>query len=329
MYYTGFFSWFFFFGFGYSGSTYDNLWFTKALITFLFLKKRHNSTALEIVQAVRKQLPQATNIVYFDTSYHRTLPKYSRTYPIDPKIASHNKLRRYGFHGISYQFIVNAVSKHLNKRPEDLNVIALHLGSGASACCIKNGHSFDTTMGLTPLSGLPGATRSGNVDPSLVFHYTHEAGKMSSLSTSHLHITTAEEILNKKSGWKALTGTTDFGEIVSRAEKGDDAAKLAFDIFVDRILSFVGSYYVKLHGEVDALVFAGGIGENSPAIRQAVVEAVECLGFSLGQGKNNNPGNEGVTGISSNSSKHKVLVCQTDEQLQMATDVIRWAGDRQ
>lgn len=174
-------------------------------------------------------------------------------------------------------------------------------------------------MGLTPLAGLPGATRSGDVDPSLVFHFTHDAGKLSPLSTKDMHLTTAEEILNKKSGWQAITGTTDFGAISSRAEEGDEACKLAFDIFVDRILGFVGNYYVKLGGEVDALVFAGGIGEKGGRLRAAIVSRLACLGFELNASTSGqNLGDEGVVEISNNTSKHKVLVCQTDEQAEMA-----------
>ncbi|KAK4951121.1 hypothetical protein LTR66_013886 [Elasticomyces elasticus] len=148
-------------------------------------------------------------------------------------------------------------------------------------------------MGLTPLSGLPGATRSGDVDPSLIFHFTHDAGRLSPASSKQMHITAAEEILNKKSGWRALAGTTDFGAISARAEKGGDgdeaaAAKLAFDIFCDRILGFVGSYYVKLDGRVDALVFAGGIGEKGWLLRRRVAAGLACLGFELDGAKNEN-----------------------------------------
>jgi acetate kinase len=281
---------------------------------------RHNAPALAIIHEARKQLPKATNIVYFDTTFHATIPKYIYTYAIDPKIAQHNKLRRYGFHGISYKFILHAVTSYLNKKVDDTNLIVLHLGSGASACCIRKGKSLDTTMGLTPVSGLPGATRSGDIDPSLVFHYTHEAGNMSSSSTKDLHITTAEEILNKKSGWKALTGTTDFGEITQRMEKGDEACQLAFDIFKTRIVSFISDYYVKLEGKVDALVFAGGIGEHSVQLRTAVTSAISCLGFQLDEAKNKDVG-DGVV-VDLGGSQHQILLCRTDEQLQIAKDVL-------
>ncbi|KAK2754218.1 hypothetical protein FQN54_007097 [Arachnomyces sp. PD_36] len=275
----------------------------------------HNSRSLQIVRAVSKELGHVKNVAYFDSAFHSQIPRHIRTYPISPKIAASNGLRKYGFHGISYAFIIKAVAPFLNKPISKTNIIALHLGSGASACAIKNGQSLDTSMGLTPLAGLPGATRSGSLDPSLVFHYTNEAGKLSSKSTKDMHITTAEEILNQNSGWKALTGTTDFGTI---SGSDDEMCKLAFDIFVDRILGYVGSYYLKLGGEVDALVFAGGVGEKGIKLRKAVVEGAASLGFQLDAAKNENVGDGVVEDISSEGAKHRVLVCKTDEQLEMA-----------
>jgi acetate kinase len=287
----------------------------------------HNAPALTIVRAVADILPKAKNIAYFDSSFHNTIPDYISTYPIDQSIAKKNKLRKYGFHGISYNFIVHAVSKYFEKPASKLNIVALHLGSGASACCIKDGKSFDTSMGLTPLAGLPGATRSGSIDPSLVFHFTHSAGKPSRSSSGDMHITQAEEILNKESGWKSLTGTTDFGKI-SASERKED--QLAFKIFVDRIVNYVAPYFTKLDGEVDALVFAGGIGEKGDKLRKAVVDGVKCLGFEIDDAKNGAKMEDVVTDISKGSARYQTLVVQTDEQLEMARGVLvdydRFAG---
>ncbi|KFA63702.1 hypothetical protein S40285_08784 [Stachybotrys chlorohalonatus IBT 40285] len=275
----------------------------------------HNGAALAIVDTCMKQLPEATNIACFDSQFHSTLPAHISTYPIDQTIAKKNHLRKYGFHGISYGFISRSVAQFLGKDLEEVNLIALHLGSGASACAIKGGKSWDTSMGLTPLAGLPGATRSGSIDPSLVFHYSSEAGKLSPASTENLHISKAEEILNKKSGWKSLTGTTDFGTI---ANSDEPSHKLAFDILVDRICGFVGSYYVSLEGKVDALVFAGGIGEKSDALRRAVVHRANCLGFVIDDRRNAGDITDVVQDIGASGSRHRVLVCQTDEQFEMA-----------
>ncbi|KFX95937.1 hypothetical protein O988_05543 [Pseudogymnoascus sp. VKM F-3808] len=253
--------------------------------------------------------------------FHRDLPEHVRTYPINQEVARKNGLRKYGFHGLSYAFITRAVAGFLGKKTGETNLITLHLGSGASACAIKGGKSWDTSMGLTPLAGLPGATRSGSVDPSLVFHYASDVGKLSPASTKDLHVSVAEDILNKQSGWKALTGTTDFGAI-SKGYDSDPAKKLAFDLFVDRICGFVGAYYVSLHGEVDALVFAGGIGEKSAELRKSIVERCACLGFAIGEEANGKGGGDDVVRDISGKGKHKVLICKTDEQLEMAREVV-------
>ena len=275
----------------------------------------HNASALRIVKSCMKALPKAKNIAYFDSAFHTTIPPAVRTYAIDPTVAERNKLRKYGFHGISYAFITRSVAEFLGKKQEETSIIALHLGSGASACAIRDGKSIENSMGLTPLAGLPGATRSGDVDPSLIFHFTHNAGQPSRSSTKEVHISTAEDILNKQSGWNSLTGTTDFGTIAS---SNDPKCKLAFDLFVDRIVGFIGSYYVKLDGKVDALVFAGGIGEKAAGLRQVVVERCRCLGFGIDAGKNSKEVKDVVQDVGKTGARHQALVCQTDEQFEMA-----------
>lgn len=267
---------------------------------------------MAIIRSCIDKLPRVTNLACFDSVFHHTLPEAVRTYAIDQKIAREKGLRKYGFHGISYSYILRAVSRHLQQDPSQTSIIALHLGSGASICAIQNGQSVDTTMGLTPLSGLPGGSRSGDVDPSLIFHYTSDASKLSPSSTKELHISTAEDILNKQSGWKALTGTSDFAKIADPA--APDSHKLALEIFVDRIIGYVGSYFVKLDGHVDALVFAGGIGERSAMLRRRVVEKCACLGFTLDPSKNDQPGDEAVFEIGGKALR-RVLICQTDEEV--------------
>ncbi|KAG9232076.1 acetate kinase-like protein [Amylocarpus encephaloides] len=275
----------------------------------------HNASALEIVKYCLDSLPGTKNIAVFDSQFHQTIPEHIRTYPINQEVAKKNQLRKYGFHGISYSFITRSVAEFLGKDVGETNLIVLHLGSGASACAIRGGGSMDTSMGLTPLAGLPGATRSGSVDPSLVFHYASDVGKLSPNSTSSLHISRAEEILNKESGWKSLTGTTNFGTVAASSEP---KMKLAFDILVDRICSYIGSYYVTLHGKVDALVFAGGIGEKSDMLRKRVTAEVACLGFEVDEGKNGKKIEEVVRDIGKEGARHGTLVCQTDEQFEMA-----------
>ncbi|KAI0822474.1 acetate and butyrate kinase [Trametes gibbosa] len=298
----------------------------------------HNGGALSVMQACIEQLQTAQSIAYFDTSFHRTIPKHITMYPIPQDIAQKRGLKKYGFHGLSYAFILGAVSAFLHKDPSETNLIAMHLGSGASVCAIQNGRSLDTSMGLTPVSGLPGATRSGAIDPALVFHYTNRAGRISHdrAQVVDVRVTEAEEILNTQSGWAAITGTADFGEIVQEmkavearrvegAEVNDDDDEkwgVAFELLVDRILDFVGGYYVKLGGKVDALVFAGGIGEKSADLRQAVAAKLDCLGFAIDPNANReaNGTKDAVVDIGKLKDTRRVLVCRTDEQYEMAKE---------
>ncbi|KAI0067177.1 acetate and butyrate kinase [Artomyces pyxidatus] len=281
----------------------------------------HNGAALSVIEACLETLKQANSIAYFDTAFHHYIPRHISSYAIDQDIANKKGLHKYGFHGLSYAFILRVVSRHLQKPPADTNLIILHLGSGASICAIQNGKSLDTSMGLTPVEGLPGATRSGAIDPTLIFHYTHKAGRLSHKETGErgVGVTQAEEILNKQSGWRALAGTTDFAAVTKQRET-NPAAQLAFDIFADRILNYVGAYFVKLGGNVDAVVFSGGIGERSVELRDEIIRRSACLGFAMDEGKNKGVRDvEGeVVDISAHGGQKKVLVCRTDEQLEMA-----------
>ncbi|KAI0787949.1 acetate and butyrate kinase [Fomes fomentarius] len=278
----------------------------------------HNGSALSVMKACIKALPSAHSIAYFDTSFHCTMPQHIAMYPIKQDIAKKRGLKKYGFHGLSYAFILRAVSSYLNKDPSQTNLIVMHLGSGASMCAIGGGKSLDTSMGLTPVSGLPGATRSGAIDPSLIFHYTNRAGRMShdrSLAVD-VHVTEAEEILNKRSGWAALTGTTDFGEIV-RQMKDVDARRARGE----EVKEEEGKWRLAFE-LVDALVFAGGIGERSMELREAVITKAACLGFELdgeANGKVDSDESVVVDVGRSKDGKH-VLVCRTDEQLEMAKE---------
>jgi acetate kinase len=296
----------------------------------------HNGPALSVMKACFEQLPNSISIAYFDSCFHRNIPPHIYSYAINQEIATKRGLRKYGFHGLSYAYILRATSEFLGKTPEELNLIILHLGSGASACAVRNGTSFDTSMGLTPLSGLPGATRSGTVDPGLIFHYTNKAGRISydpGMSVP-IGVTEAEDILNRKAGWKAMTGTTDFKEIVENADldhpppmessgdnKNNNPYTLAFYLFLDRILDLVGAYHLKLGANVDALVFSGGIGEHSPELREAIGKAVECLSYQhIDPEKNRAVQSQSgsVVDISFGERKGRVLVCRTDEQFEMA-----------
>ncbi|OJA16410.1 hypothetical protein AZE42_05498 [Rhizopogon vesiculosus] len=295
----------------------------------------HNGPALSVIKITIKALPHAKSIAFFDSAFHKHLPTHVATYAINQQIAKERGLRKYGFHGLSYAFILRAVAAQLRKAPDTLNIIALHIGSGASMCAIRNGQSIDTTMGLTPLSGLPGATRAGDVDASLIFHYTsHSPARMShdpGLSRE-VRVTEAEDILNFKSGWKALTGTTDFKEVTEKADlstladpmsRATDPNTLAFRILLDRILHYAGAYYLVLRGDVDAIVFAGGVGERSVELRHAIGEAVACLGFAaIDKTKNSQIKDDDgiIVDIGKGDKGKRMLVCHTNEQLEMARE---------
>ncbi|EFE35637.1 uncharacterized protein ARB_05681 [Trichophyton benhamiae CBS 112371] len=270
------------------------------LETLQDLAPLHNTSALEIIRTCLQEVPSAKSVAYFDTTFHQCLPDYIKTYPIDPEVAKSKMLRKYGFHGISFSFILRSVSEFLHKPASETSLIALHLGSGASICAIQDGKSIETTMGLTPLSGLPGATRSGDIDARLL---------------------QAEEILNKKSGWKALTGTTDFAKI-GTDNPPTEMHKLAFDILLDRIVGFIGNYFVKLGGKIDAIVFAGGIGERSALLRSCIAEKCRCIGIAI-DSEANSAGipseDQTVVDISEKPGQRPAaLICQTDEAFEMA-----------
>ncbi|KAG2147600.1 acetate and butyrate kinase [Suillus clintonianus] len=292
----------------------------------------HNGSALSVIQSAIRALPHAKSVAFFDSAFHKDLPIHVASYAINQVVAQEKGLKKYGFHGLSYAFILRAVAAQLNKAPETLNIIALHLGSGASMCAIRNGQSIDTSMGFTPLSGLPGATRAGDIDASLIFHYTNRSPACMSHVSKEVKVTEAEDVLNFKSGWKALTGTTDFKEITEKADtstlsdpmsRTTDPYTLAFRIMLDRILHFSGAYHLALHGKVDALVFAGGVGERSVELRRAVGEAVACLGFAAIDETKNTQVNDDegiVVDIGKSDRGMRMLVCRTDEQLEMARE---------
>lgn len=276
----------------------------------------HHAGALDIVKAVLEKCQNATNIAFFDTAFHNTIPAPARTYAISPDQAQKHGLQKQGSHGISYSFMTRSVIRYLRAYPPETNLILLHLGTECSACCIQGGQSIDTTIGLTPLAGLPGATSVGDSDPSLIFHFTQDASSKGS------GVAQAELILNKEFGWKAVTGTTDFGAIAQKAFSNppDEKCKLAFDILVDRIVGYVGSYFVKLGGEVNALVFAGGVGENCPRLREEVCKKLKFLGFVFDHKANEKAAEskDVVMDVGAEGCEHRILVCKTDEQLEMA-----------
>jgi acetate kinase len=271
----------------------------------------HNPGNLSGIFAAQTFFKGVPNIAVFDTAFHQSIPEKNFRYALPNEFYEKHKIRRYGFHGTSHRYVSKKSAFFLNKKLEDLNLITLHLGNGASVCAIKEGKSFDTSMGMTPLEGLIMGTRTGDMDPAIPFYMADHLG----LSYKEI-----DKILNKESGLKGITGLNDMRDILEKEKSGDQKASLGLDMYVNRIRRYIGSYLIGLEGKLDALIFTAGIGENSPIIRERVVKNLNSLGFEIENAKNNIKSNE-IREINSTNSKIKILVCPTNEELEIAEQV--------
>ncbi|RST11269.1 acetate kinase [Streptomyces sp. WAC05374] len=263
-----------------------------------------NITGIRTARALRPDLPQ---VAVFDTAFHTTMPEYAARYAIDTETADAHRIRRYGFHGTSHAYVSRRVAGLLGKDPAEVNVIVLHLGNGASASAVAGGRCVDTSMGLTPLEGLVMGTRSGDVDPAVVFHLKRVAG----MSTDEIDV-----LLNKKSGLVGLCGDNDMREIRRRIDEGDERAQLAFDIYIHRLKKYIGAYYAVL-GRVDAVAFTAGVGENAAPVREAAIAGLEELGLAVDADLNAVRSAEPRL-ISPEYARVAVAVVPTDEELEIA-----------
>ncbi|MEV8016526.1 acetate kinase [Streptomyces sp. NPDC086554] len=273
-----------------------------------------NITGIRTAQALRPDLPQ---VAVFDTAFHTTMPESAARYAIDVATADQHRVRRYGFHGTSHAYVSRETAKLLGKAPEDVNVIVLHLGNGASASAVRGGRCVDTSMGLTPLEGLVMGTRSGDVDPAVVFHLARVGG---------MSIDEVDALLNKKSGLIGLCGDNDMRVIRRRIDEGDEAAALAFDIYIHRLKKYIGAYYAVL-GRVDAVAFTAGVGENAAPVREAAVAGLEELGLAV-DGELNSVRSDEARLISPDYSRVAVAVVPTDEELEIAQQTYALVGNR-
>ncbi|KEF06428.1 MULTISPECIES: acetate kinase [Streptomyces] len=263
-----------------------------------------NITGIRTAQALRPDLPQ---VAVFDTAFHTTMPEHAARYAIDVETADAHRIRRYGFHGTSHAYVSRKTAELLGKAPEDVNVIVLHLGNGASASAVAGGRCVDTSMGLTPLEGLVMGTRSGDIDPAVVFHLKRVAG----MDADEIDV-----LLNKKSGLIGLCGDNDMREIRRRIDEGDQRAALAFDIYIHRLKKYIGAYSAVL-GRVDAVVFTAGVGENAAPVREAAVKGLEELGLAVDADLNSVRSDEARL-ISPEYARVAVAVVPTDEELEIA-----------
>jgi acetate kinase len=281
----------------------------------------HNPANVTGIEVMRELMPDVPQVAVFDTAFHQTMPPRAFHYALPHDFYTKYNVRRYGFHGSSHRYVAREASRHLGMPQENLNLITLHLGNGASAAAIERGRSVDTSMGLTPLEGLIMGTRCGDLDPAIHFYLARETGRP---------FEEIESILNRESGLKGICGVNDMREIQNRAEAGDGQAKLAVEMFCYRVKKYIGAYYAAL-GSLDAIVFTGGIGENSARVRSKSCEGLSGLGISLDEGKNGKAV-EGIAEVQAADSGVRILVIPTDEEREIARQTIevieRMRGER-
>ncbi|MEU4428436.1 acetate kinase [Actinoplanes sp. NPDC024001] len=272
----------------------------------------HNPAALTGIKVARKLLPDVPQVAVFDTAFHASIPPEGVFWAVDRDLAQRWGLRRYGFHGTSHAYVSRETARLLGKPPAETNVITLHLGNGSSATAVQGGRSVATSMGMTPLSGLVMGTRSGDIDPSLVFHLHRVAG---------LPLDEIEDMLTRRSGLLGLTGDNDMRTVLERRAAGDAEAALAFDVYCRRLREYVGSYLAVL-GRLDAITFTAGVGENSPDVRSGALTGLEALGIAIDPERNAR--NELI--ISPDGSPITVCVVPTEEELEIADEARRAVG---
>ncbi|MFL6176895.1 MAG: acetate/propionate family kinase [Ornithinibacter sp.] len=285
-----------------------------ALRTLSPLAPLHNPANIEGIVRAQAAFPGIPHVAVFDTGFHRTLPPEAYTYAVPRGWRDEHHVRRYGFHGSSFAWVSRRTAALLGREPEDVRMVVLHLGNGASACAVDGGRSVDTSMGLSPAEGLVMGTRSGDVDPALGGYLARVSG----LSAQEY-----DRALNRESGLLGLSGVSDFRTLEERCEAGDAAALLAFEVTVHRIRKYVGAYAAVL-GRLDALAFTGGIGERSPVLRAAVVDGLRVLGLQLDSGANAEGPAE--RRVSAEGSAAQVWVVPTDEEREIGRAALTVIG---
>ncbi|AJW77842.1 acetate kinase [Clavibacter michiganensis subsp. insidiosus] len=279
----------------------------RAIDELSALAPLHNPANLAGIRAARAVLPDVPHVAVFDTAFHRTIPEAASTYAIDADLAARFGIRRYGFHGTSHQFVSRAAAAFLGKPLEETRMIVLHIGNGASACAIDGGRSIETSMGLTPLEGLVMGTRSGDIDPAVLFHLHRQAG---------LGFDELEALLNRGSGLLGLTGSSDMRDVQAAELDGDPRAALALEVYRHRIRRYVGAYMAELGG-LDAVVFTAGVGEHDSLLRRRSLAGLEHLGIQVDPDRNELASTH-ARRISPEGSPVAVLVVPTDEEWEIA-----------
>ncbi|KQR91038.1 MULTISPECIES: acetate/propionate family kinase [Microbacterium] len=274
----------------------------------------HNPGAVQGIRAARAAFPDIPHVAVFDTAFHQTMPPEAYTYAIDRDLADRYRLRKYGFHGTSHKFVSEAAAAFVGRPLRDLRQIVFHLGNGASVTAIDRGRSVDTSMGFTPLEGLVMGTRSGDLDPAVLLQLARRAR----MTTDEL-----DDLLNKKSGLVGLAGASDMRDILARVEQGEDAAVLAFDVYIHRLRAYAGAYLAQLGG-ADVISFTAGVGENVPVVRAQALATLGYAGVLIDPVRNAARG-RGIRVISAEDSPVTVLVVPTNEELEIARQTLQVA----
>ena len=271
----------------------------------------HNPPNLTGIEVCLEQFPELPQVAVFDTAFHQSMPAHAYRYALPEHWYNEHRVRRYGFHGTSHHYVAEQTAAHLQRPLDDLNLITLHLGNGASAAAIRDGQSVDTSMGLTPLEGLMMGTRCGDIDPAILFYMSRETGAS---------LASLEAALNRNSGLKGICGENDMRTTRGLADDGDARAQLAIGMYCYRIRKYIGAYLAVL-GHLDALVFTAGIGENSPEIREQVCSGLEALGITLDTGRNHQQ-DDGIIESQQPDAPLRVLVVPPNEEIEIARQTV-------
>ena len=283
----------------------------RSIAQLSVLAPLHNPGHVQGIAAARAAFPHLPHVAVFDTAFHTTLPEAAYTYALEKNVAQEHGIRKYGFHGTSHAYVSRECARLMDRDPRDVNIITLHLGNGASADAVQGGHAIDTSMGLTPLDGLVMGSRTGTIDPAVVFHLHRSAG---------MTIDEIDTLLNKQSGVLGLCGYSDMRDVHTAIAEGSADAALALDVYTRRIKGYVGQYMALL-GTTDAIVFTAGVGENDHIVREQSLAGLEGFGIEIDPERNDGRKKE-ATLISTDASRVQVWVVPTNEEREIALQSI-------
>lgn len=289
-----------------------------AIEQYVPLAPLHNPPNLIGINVARQLFPDAAQVAVFDTAFHQTIPPSGYLYALPYELYEKHRVRRYGFHGTSHWFVSEKAAEYLGKPADQLNIITIHLGNGASMAAVKGGRCIDTSMGMTPLEGLVMGTRSGDVDPALPFFLAGHLG---------MDLAGIDKLLNKESGLKGLCGHNDMRQVIEAADEGQETAKLALEIYAQRIKKYIGAYLAELGG-LDAIIFTAGIGENAPLVRAMCCQGLAYIGIEVDPDKNNVRSRE-PRDIGRDGTAVRILVVPTDEELKIAVETQKLLQNQQ